>query len=258
MYTSDEPGYQSLITSGPFGGVYDRFDQILVSEALPDEVRAETYTAFGNDGAHFNDSINAVVDLAVSAEIARSLHGASDHLPVYVDFVFGMVSGIEDVNVPDELDLSIEEEGAGGEVVICMPGGDLAIWGVNAEGVTSVVCWAWGPPSVHHSCRSKKPVGVKRQLSGVPGGGHPALQQEANSTVESETGWTIEIREEDGGVSVELLERWLEDSPEFEAARKLSRDIEVPRSARLSRPQQASDEGPAGGSGNAGGRHCRR
>lgn len=80
---------------GVSGGMDDRFDQILVSEYMLPFVDSSSYTTFGNDGNHFNDSINAPTNTAVSAEIAQALHDASDHLPVFVDFVFGGVMSVE-------------------------------------------------------------------------------------------------------------------------------------------------------------------
>ena len=56
-----------------------------------------SYTAFGNDGLHFNDSINAMPNIAVSPNVAQALHDASDHLPVYLDLLFkNPISDIEE------------------------------------------------------------------------------------------------------------------------------------------------------------------
>lgn len=77
------------------GGMDDRFDFILIS----DEVRFGTrsvryidgsYKAFGQDGLHFNGSINAPpANAVVSEEVVNALFNMSDHLPVvlqlYVD-----------------------------------------------------------------------------------------------------------------------------------------------------------------------------
>ena len=71
---------------GSPGGMDDRFDFILVSEALLEKVETGSYLAFGNDGNHFNQSINDPPNSAVSAEVADALHYASDHLPVVADF----------------------------------------------------------------------------------------------------------------------------------------------------------------------------
>ena len=73
---------------GAHGGMDDRFDQILISPSLMDNYVPGSYTTFGNDGNHFNDSINAMPNTAVSQEIAQALHDASDHLPVYLELVF--------------------------------------------------------------------------------------------------------------------------------------------------------------------------
>jgi endonuclease/exonuclease/phosphatase family metal-dependent hydrolase len=75
---------------GVNGGMDDRFDLILVSTTLSSVIDRGTYTAFGNDGQHFNDSINRPPNLAVSQEVAQALHDGSDHLPVYADFHFGV------------------------------------------------------------------------------------------------------------------------------------------------------------------------
>jgi len=76
---------------GATGGMDDRFDQILSSEAFLSasgfECLTSTYTAYGNDGNHFNDSINDPPNTAVPQESANGLHRASDHIPVYMDFL---------------------------------------------------------------------------------------------------------------------------------------------------------------------------
>jgi hypothetical protein len=47
-----------------------------------------TYYAYGNDGNHFNDSINQPPNTAVSQAVANALHYATDHLPVIASFSF--------------------------------------------------------------------------------------------------------------------------------------------------------------------------
>lgn len=83
---------------GVGGGLVDRFDFILISQKLADaNAMPWTYTAFGNDGRHFNDSINALPNRAVPDSVAQALHLASDHLPVYLDLVFpGSSLGVEE------------------------------------------------------------------------------------------------------------------------------------------------------------------
>ena len=41
-----------------------------------------SYKAIGNDGYHFNQSVNQGYNYAVSSELAQALHDCSDHLPV--------------------------------------------------------------------------------------------------------------------------------------------------------------------------------
>jgi len=74
---------------GATGGMDDRFDQLLVSYSFDDgeglSVIHGTYTAYGNDGQHFNLAINAGTNYAVGPVIADALHDAADHVPVYMD-----------------------------------------------------------------------------------------------------------------------------------------------------------------------------
>lgn len=85
---------------GSTRGMDDRFDLIFVSNSVMEQggmvILPETYQAFGNDGNHLNLAINDGGNAAVSAVVANSLLNASDHLPVYADFVFGTISSIEE------------------------------------------------------------------------------------------------------------------------------------------------------------------
>lgn len=76
---------------GSNGGLDDRFDLFLGSYPLFDGVGLDLvpgalpngYGAFGNDGLHYNDSIDGSgVNLAVPFPVATALRLASDHLPV--------------------------------------------------------------------------------------------------------------------------------------------------------------------------------
>lgn len=132
VYTSSEVAYQTLTADGPgqlvdpinrpgawhdndayadiytqathdtasggfiSGGVDDRFDFILLSPALMEKYVTGSYTAFGNDARHFNNSINAEPPNAVvSQEVANALYDASDHLPVYLDLKFQQMTDVE-------------------------------------------------------------------------------------------------------------------------------------------------------------------
>lgn len=126
LYTSEEPAYQYMMSDGTniigkatdlidevgawhnnilfahvhtqatregewAGGLDDRFDFILSSVTMDNrsgiDYVDDSYTAFGNDGNHFNVAITNGTNAVVSQAIANALHAASDHLPVYADFV---------------------------------------------------------------------------------------------------------------------------------------------------------------------------
>jgi len=92
------------------GGLDDRFDMILISEAVaaPTGIYfvAGSTTPYGNDGNHFNMSVNDGINTAVPAHVANALYGASDHLPVYAQFDIGPASGLDELS-KDLLELYI-------------------------------------------------------------------------------------------------------------------------------------------------------
>ncbi len=77
---------------GVTGGMDDRFDMILMSQSVWDiggiRFIPGSYVTYGNDGNHYNDSINRPTNTAVGQTIADALHYASDHIPVYASFSF--------------------------------------------------------------------------------------------------------------------------------------------------------------------------
>jgi len=91
---------------GASGGLDDRFDFIFSSYELNNnseiEYVSDNYTIYGNDGNHFNQSINDPTNTAVPADVADALYYASDHLPVYADFVsLGFYSSQGDVIITE-------------------------------------------------------------------------------------------------------------------------------------------------------------
>lgn len=96
---------------GSTGGMDDRFDMILLSPGIFNAGNIAyvpgTMTAYGNDGNHYNDSINKRPNTAVSDSVADGLHYASDHLPVFATITFGNVIGITGNNneVPEKFSL---------------------------------------------------------------------------------------------------------------------------------------------------------
>ena len=101
-YHTQSPRIRSF-GGGATGGLDDRFDLMLYSRAIS-ESGGITYvtgscTPYGNDGNHYNDSINAMPNNAVSQAVANALHNASDHLPVYSSFVFESALPVEITSV---------------------------------------------------------------------------------------------------------------------------------------------------------------
>ncbi|MCC7232791.1 MAG: hypothetical protein IT242_07605, partial [Bacteroidia bacterium] len=76
--------------NGVTGGMDDRFDLLMFSNAVSQPGGIEyvpgSQIAFGNDGNHYNDSINQQPNTAVSPQVANALHYASDHLPIIAGF----------------------------------------------------------------------------------------------------------------------------------------------------------------------------
>lgn len=87
---------------GANGGMDDRFDMILLSQAIFEtgdiSYINNSYTAYGNDGLHYNDSINRPPNNAVGQTIADAIHYASDHIPVFASFLFDLPLPVE-INV---------------------------------------------------------------------------------------------------------------------------------------------------------------
>lgn len=86
---------------GATGGMDDRFDFILTSynwdDGLGMDLLGNTYTAYGNDGQHFNLAIDGNgFNNAVGVAMADSIEQAADHIPVFAD-----------VRVPSRLSLPL-------------------------------------------------------------------------------------------------------------------------------------------------------
>ena len=96
---------------GATGGMDDRFDMILFSQGVIDQGGVtyipQSLSAYGNDGQHYNDSINHPPNLAVSQTVANALHYSSDHLPITMKLKFESPNGIISISgVPAEFMLS--------------------------------------------------------------------------------------------------------------------------------------------------------
>ncbi len=111
QYHTQSTRTRALSDSGATGGLDDRFDFIFNSKAVQDTggmyYIPNSCKPVGNDGLHFNDSINRRPNVAVPDSIADALYGASDHLPVVSLFKFTTVSAVTNIgsNVPDKFTL---------------------------------------------------------------------------------------------------------------------------------------------------------
>ena len=83
------------------GGLDDRFDFILMADEIAfsyNHLRyvQESYKAIGNDGHHFNMSVDQGYNTSVPIEVAEALFDGSDHLPVTMKIVADVHLGVED------------------------------------------------------------------------------------------------------------------------------------------------------------------
>jgi len=89
--TWNDPAYAQYHTQSPRvrqfggganGGMDDRFDMMLMSQAVINTGEIyylpATFVNYGNDGNHYNDSINKPPNAVVSQQIADAIHYASD------------------------------------------------------------------------------------------------------------------------------------------------------------------------------------
>lgn len=111
-YHSQSTRTRQLSDSGSTGGMDDRFDLVLYSQAVANGTGSVSYITgsykpYGNDGNHFNDSINKRPNTAVPDSIADALYYASDHLPTVSMFRFYNPSAVSIISaiVPDKFEL---------------------------------------------------------------------------------------------------------------------------------------------------------
>lgn len=89
-------------SGGSGGGMDDRFDMILYSNAIAQPTGVYflpgSYTNIGNDGNHYNESVNYGFNSAVPSSVANALYNASDHLPVSLILSIGPTSDISELS----------------------------------------------------------------------------------------------------------------------------------------------------------------
>lgn len=93
---------------GSFGGMDDRFDFIFFNNDLPSGAKGLTYvpnsyTALGNDGNHFNKSINASpTNTSAPSNVIDALYYMSDHLPIIIKAYVATNVGVEEAQQPSK------------------------------------------------------------------------------------------------------------------------------------------------------------
>ena len=102
FHTQSTRSYSDECFSG--GGLDDRFDFILMADEIAfsyNHLRyvQGSYHAVGNDGQHFNQSVDQNSNSAVPPQVAEALFDASDHLPVTMKIA---VDAHLDVNESEE------------------------------------------------------------------------------------------------------------------------------------------------------------
>jgi len=86
------------------GGMDDRFDFILISDDIQHGVNLVqyvdgSYTAIGQDGLHYNKSINAApTNLSAPSNVIDALYGNSDHLPISIKLSVDKTLGLPEHN----------------------------------------------------------------------------------------------------------------------------------------------------------------
>ena len=98
FHTQSTRSYSEECFSG--GGLDDRFDFILMADEIAfsyNHLRyvQSSYKAIGNDGYHFNMSVNQGYNASVPTEVAEALYDGSDHLPVTMKIAVDVQLGVE-------------------------------------------------------------------------------------------------------------------------------------------------------------------
>lgn len=78
---------------GASGGLNDRFDMILFSNAVDQGLNNIHYVSgstkpIGNDSSHYNQSIITMPNTSAPSNVISALYNASDHLPIVAEFLF--------------------------------------------------------------------------------------------------------------------------------------------------------------------------
>ncbi len=95
------------------GGLDDRFDFILYTAPLKDgtmglKALSSTFKVIGQDGQHFNSSVDYNGNTSVPADVLTALKNNSDHLPIFMELYLDATpaySAVDEVSRPAPLEL---------------------------------------------------------------------------------------------------------------------------------------------------------
>ena len=96
------------------GGLDDRFDFILISNDVKNASKhisyvSNSYKTIGNDGNHFNKSINNGTNNSVPSNVLNALYNNSDHLPVVLELdLDNVIAGISDAEKANQIRVRFE------------------------------------------------------------------------------------------------------------------------------------------------------
>jgi hypothetical protein len=91
------------------GGMDDRFDFVLISDNIKHGSNSVkyvdgSYTTIGQDGEHFNQSINAPpTNLSAPLNVIDALYGNSDHLPISIKLSIDKTLGVHEHTLFSEI-----------------------------------------------------------------------------------------------------------------------------------------------------------
>lgn len=106
------------------GGMDDRFDFILMADEIAfgyHNIRyvRDSYKAVGNDGRHFNQSINQGSNTSAPQEVIEAVFDCSDHLPITMKLAVTAKLDVEEYDLASEFHASLAPNPATDAVNIC-------------------------------------------------------------------------------------------------------------------------------------------
>jgi endonuclease/exonuclease/phosphatase family metal-dependent hydrolase len=139
------------------GGLDDKFDFIMGNYYMNNGSNIQyiegTFSAYGNDGNHFDSSVNYGTNTAVPATVANALYYASDHLPVTAEFSVSnqfitllFPTGGQTFLQGEECEITWESENIDEQITIELWNHD-SFYETIVENVSNTGAWNWEIPT---------------------------------------------------------------------------------------------------------------